>query len=119
VPLETRVAKLEGFATMTGRVMRENAQHIGHAFNLQDSHIAVMYRVLNDLYREQVYGVDGDIDLQRYHVEFGATMIVTGLLEKLGKAAEAEKNPAPVPEAPQPTGDMISLPDFGGTDASP
>ena len=98
-------------------VHQQNAQHINKAFGMQDSHIAVQYRVLNDMRKGSVIvDEDGDIALQHYHLMFMATITVAEFLMKLTVVTDV-----PVPADPvssSPVGNLIPLPDFGGNHAS-
>lgn len=98
-------------------VHQQNAQHINKAFGMQDSHIAVQYRVLNDMRKGSVIvDEDGDIALQHYHLMFMATITVAELLMKLAIITDI---PVPAdPTSSSPVGNLIPLPDFGGDHAS-
>lgn len=117
-------AKLAAITTNFGRLAEAtsiNARGIQQAFGLQDAHIAVQYRIQNDLNRARtaissggiVYVTpDGDIDLQRYHLELASISASVEFLLTLNRAAMAVRT---VVENTVPINDNVTiLPDFGG-----
>lgn len=111
-PVAARLTALEqGLGTFT-RVHAENARIINQGFGMQDAHIAVQYRVLNDIRKGNVM-IDehGDIALQYYHQLFAATKMVCDGLVALSKQAEPSITPDEV------ASNLVPLPDFGGDHA--
>lgn len=109
--------------TNFGRMMEafsQNARGISTAFQLQDGHFAVQYRIQNDMNRartspkaDDVYVTPtGDIDIERYHLELAAVQITAEYLTALDKAAVAART---ILASTVPTNDDVTiLPDFGG-----
>jgi len=101
------------------------------AFMQQDAHIAVQYRVSNDMNRartsakaDELYLTpEGDIDLQRYHQELadvmGAYEFMTAYSkyvdDQLAAALKAEAEESEHDRETTP-GPLKALPDFGGDD---
>lgn len=110
---------------------------------MQDCHIAVMYRIMNDMYRKMPYlglmgepgyreatlngekicemvhvDADGSIDLNRYHQEFAAVSVIVHVFQYLNQLVEADKAAklSPVPDTTEQG--LIQLPDFGGENAA-
>jgi len=107
-----RLTALEHGLNTFAQVHADNARIINHGFGMQDSHIAVQYRVLNDIRKGDVM-VDehGDIAVQFYHQIYAATRsIADGLAAMMAWSTK----PEPVLE---PVGNLIPLPDFGGDHA--
>lgn len=108
-----RLTALEKGLNTFGQVHASNAQIINQGFALQDNHIAVQYRVLNDIRKGEVL-VDehGDVALQHYHNLLVATRVVVEFLTRLSPPAPS---PSITPE--QIDSNLIPLPDFGGDHA--
>ncbi len=127
--LSVRVTLLEQNINALNNAMSQNTRAFQTAFIMTDAHVAVQYRVMNDMNRartsakaDNVYVTpEGDIDLERYHQELadvmGAYEFMTGYskfvddqLAAVLKAEESEHDRETVP------GPLKALPDFGGDD---
>lgn len=137
-PLQMRVSLLEQNMGAFGKAMGENAQALHVAFGMTDAHIAVHYRVLNDMQKEtqvcvvtdtegnskpmrmgDVYRTSvGDIDMERYHDEHAGVLAAAEFLKMLDAAAVAARPTPDQPEAPDASL-LTALPDFGGEHAPP
>jgi len=94
-------------------VHQQNAQHINRAFGMQDAHIAVQYRIVNDMRKGSVIvDEEGDIAVQHYHLMYMATITVAELFMRL--AAVTDIPVVADVTSSSPVGNLIPLPDFGG-----
>lgn len=114
VSIASRLIALEqGLATFT-KVHAENARVINSGFGLQDQHLAVHYRVLNDIRKGEVL-VDehGDIAFTFYHQIYGAVRALVDFFATLGR----QPMPTSLVKPNVTDADLVPLPDFGGDHA--
>lgn len=100
-----------------GQAYDHNMGVLQGGMNIQDSHITVHYRVLNDVAKGTVrLDQDGNLDATSYHLEFAAVMAVWALFERLKAVIEAAKVVEQVPEPA--ASNLVELPEFGGDNAA-
>jgi hypothetical protein len=127
--LPVRVTLLEQNFQALANVNSQNTRVFQTAFMQTDAHIAVHYRVLNDMQKEPhqnplplVYRTaEGDIDLGRYHQELADVMGAFEFMTEYSKYADAQlaaELKAEESEHDRETtpGPLKALPDFGGGD---